>query len=441
MADVRQLIVVRTAGDEVEDVVDTVGGDIGGITLGTAGIKQPVGNVGAEGAVQLVLLQRGAVFRIGLLGGFQAVFVSLIDEGLLVALRVSSHLGGQLFLESGQLFIGEGLSLGLGVVIFRVSAVGLEHGVGDQELPVGHGVIAVGVSGVFRRDLLVGVGKAVLGGGGVAVGQRHDLEILAEVLLVAARAVDTCNVAAGVRAVVGGIQRQGGDLRVDGSLLIFGERVAVSLCRVIEGIGVGSVDQALIGEVIGPGLAGLFVIDLLVERRVGVDDVAHEVAVLVLHVAVGAFIEVVDHRGRQLVRADGGSRGVGSEEAARQHVEEHDDADDQNSADGNQRRLQALAHTFLCFVGSCGSGGLFLALVLFAGCAHVGSFLSLVISLSFAANRRQSADQAIQCVLYRKQPLYASKILQKGKSNSEKGRSAVPAAPAISIVPPRGTPH
>ena len=128
--------------------------------------------------------------------------------------------------------------------------------------------------------------------------------------------------------------------------------MAVGLCRVIEGIGVGSVDQALIGEVIGPGLAGLFVIDLLVERRVGVDDVAHEVAVLVLHVAVGAFIEVVDHRGRQLVRADGGSRGVGSEEAARQHVEEHDDADDQNSADGDQRRLQALAHTFLCFVGS-----------------------------------------------------------------------------------------
>jgi hypothetical protein len=34
-----------------------------------------------------------------------------------------------------------------------------------------------------------------------------------------------------------------------------------------------------------------------------------------------------------------------------------------------------------------------------------------------------------------------AKFCKREKSNSEKGRSAVPAAPAIPIVPPRGTPH
>ena len=40
------------------------------------------------------------------------------------------------------------------------------------------------------------------------------------------------------------------------------------------------------------------------------------------------------------------------------------------------RRLQALAHAFLCFIGSLRNCCLFLALVFFTGCAHLGSFLS-----------------------------------------------------------------
>ena len=74
--------------------------------------------------------------------------------------------------------------------------------------------------------------------------------------------------------------------------------------------------------------------------------------------------------------ADGRGGGVRGKEAAGQHIEEDNDTDDQNGADGDQRRLQALAHAFLCFIGSLRNCFLFLALVFFTGCAHLGSFLS-----------------------------------------------------------------
>ena len=379
VAHVREQIVVRAAGDVVQNVVNAaVVRDIGRVAFRAGCVEQPVGNVAAQRGIQLVFLQRIALVSITFLRGILRVFIGCVDEGLLVVCGVGGHRGGHLLLERGQLFLRQLLGGVAAVRCAFVAAVrrGLEQRVGDEELPVGHGVIAVGVRFILGGNLRVGIGEAVVDGLRIAACKRCNFKIFAEALLAAARAVDGRDIAVAVHVGIGGVEIERRELRLDGSLLLLGKRVAVGFGLVGDRVDLRCGGQTLLGEEIGPGLTGVGVIGLLVERRVGVQDIAHKIAVLLLHGAVGVFIEVVDHSRGKVVAADGRGGGVRGKEAAGQHIEEDNDTDDQNGADGDQRRLQALAHAFLCFIGSLRNCCLFLALVFFTGCAHLGSFLS-----------------------------------------------------------------
>ena len=148
MAHIREQIVVRAAGNEVQNVVNAaVIDNIGRVTLSAGCVEQPVGNVAAQRGIQLVFLQRIALVRITFLRGILRVFIGCVDEGLLVVCGVGGHRGGHLLLERGQLFLRQLLGGVAAVRCAFVAAVrrGLEQRVGDEELPVGHGVIAVGV--------------------------------------------------------------------------------------------------------------------------------------------------------------------------------------------------------------------------------------------------------------------------------------------------------
>ena len=378
MAHIREQIVVRAAGNVVQNVVNAaVIDNIGRVTLSAGCVEQPVGNIAAQRGIQLVFLQRIALVSITFLRGILRIFIGLIDEGLLVVLRIGSHLGSHLFLEGSQFFLGQFFS-GLSIFVCLVAAVrrGLEHRIRDEELPVGHGIIVIGIRFILSGKIRIGVGEAAVDGLRVAACKRCNLKIFTETFFVAACTVDSCDIAVPIHVGIGSIKVERRKLRINGGLLFLRKRVAVGLGFVGNRVDFGSGGQTLLGEEIGPSLAGIGIIGLLIKRRIGVEDITHKIAVLFLHAAVGVLIEVVDHSRGKLVAADSCRSGVRGEETAGQHVEEDNDADDQNSTDYSQRCLQAFAHAFFCFIGSLRNCCLFLALVFFTGCAHLGSFLS-----------------------------------------------------------------
>ena len=77
------------------------------------------------------------------------------------------------------------------------------------------------------------------------------------------------------------------------------------------------------------------------------------------------------------------------------------------------RRLQALAHAFLCFVGSLRGCGLLLALVLFTGCAHFG--IIPLISLGFARKKREIVPSGNSMRIIPKTAAICKQNFAKGK--------------------------
>ena len=183
VAHIREQIVVRAAGNEVQNVVNAaVIDNIGRVTLSAGCVEQPVGNIAAQRGVQLVFFQRVVLVRIAFLCGIQRIFIGCVDEGLLVVCGVGGHRGGHLLLERGQLFLRQLLGGVAAVRCAFVAAVrrGLEQRVGDEELPVGHGVIAVGVRFILGGNLRVGIGEAAVDGLRVAACKRCNLKIFTE---------------------------------------------------------------------------------------------------------------------------------------------------------------------------------------------------------------------------------------------------------------------
>ena len=376
MADVHEREVVRGAADVVNNVVAGFGLQRGAVALDARGVKQPVLRCGQAGGVGVVLTQRVAVIVIVGDARLRGIFLAQRDE---------------------LLFAGDGLRHLLGKrLCFRfrlvgdVGVVALHVGVGVEERAVAHAVIVVGVRRVFLGDLLRRVGQAVLIVGGVVSGKLRQLKILPEVLLVAARAVDVGQVAVGAAEVAElGVHIQVIQRGVDLGLLLLGERRTVGDSRVIDRVGAHGGFETFLGQVIRPGDALLFIIILLAQRRVGVDDVGVQVAVLVLKRGLCALEEVVDHSGGELMRADDGGGGVGSKIAARQHGEENDQRDEHCDRGDDQRGLETFAHAGLFTGGLLRSRGC-PALFLFAGCAHNG-----IIPLIFRVFRSKSGSAHI----------------------------------------------
>lgn len=200
-----------------------------------------------------------------------------------------------------------------------------------------------------------------------------------------------------------------------------GKRVAVGFGLVGDRVDLRCGGQTLLGEEISPGLTGVGVIGLLVERRVGVQNIAHKIAVLLLHGAVGVFIEVVDHSRGKVVAADGRGGGVRGKEAAGQHIEEDNDTDDQN---GCRRPISVVCRPllmpFFALLAVSGTAACSLRLffsrdaLIWDHSSHKSGFLP--------EKSGKSSPQAIQCVLYRKDAPYASIILR----NMQKKKSALP---------------
>ena len=371
VADVRQRIVVGVAGFKDRDVVRAVRLDAGSVAGLAAGIKEPVGELGL--AVVHLRAQGVAVVGVAVLGVLGSMLVGRGNEGLVALFSGVQHLVG-----SGLLELGEFLLVGL-----------VEQAVGHVEHAVVNGVIGVGVSFVFAYELVVGIGGLGLYVLGITGGEHFDGEELTEVLLVAARAVHGGDIAVDVGvAVEGGVGGEIHDGRVDVCLIVLGKGRAVGDCRVVDGKQARRALQALLREGIGPGDAVFFVVVLLIERRVGVDEIAHHVAVLAAHGVVGFLIEIVHHGGGQLVAANGRRGRVTGQIAAGQHGEKRDDGNYQYKADDADGPFQTLAHTlFLGYSGGFAGSDLLLALVLFARCAH---FRIIPLVYSCFARRRHS---------------------------------------------------
>ena len=179
-----------------------------------------------------------------------------------------------------------------------------------------------------------------------------------------------------------------GDGGVDAGLIVVGKRLAVCNCFVVDGVDARRAVQTLLNEGVCPGDAVFLVVVLLVERRVGVDHIAHHVAVLAAHGVIGFLIEIVHHGRCELVTAHGCGGRVTGKIAAGQHGEKGDNGNYQYKADDADGPFQTLAHTL--FLG-CGGGfagsDLLLALVLFARCAH---FRIIPLVYSCFARRRHS---------------------------------------------------
>ena len=329
-------------------------GNVGGVTILTGVIGQP----GLDGFGQIVLGNilaqgGGCVIAFLLLGG--GVLQAQLQELVLVALGLLGHGFGGLF-QSGQSVFADGfLTLG---------------GLGGQvELIVGD---AVKVAGIFRiisiHGSLVIVQLAVNMGGvflcGVADG--GELQIAVHI---AARAVGGGHISVGA-AETGhaGVQLQHLGFGLQRSLCVLAQGVAVGNSLIIDGVGAGGAVQSEVHQIVMPGLEVLGHVFLLAQGLFGIGHVAQQLR----HFLISGSVVEVQHGGGQLVTVGDAGGGVGGEEAAADHAQEDNGSDQNDCDDGVQDLLGGLAHALFGLGGGDSLGAdLFLALFLFAGCAHV----------------------------------------------------------------------
>ena len=369
--------------DEIGDLIAGGGFDSRYVALGAICVKQPVGQRTRSGGLGNVGVQRGVGIGIGLGLILGCVFQAEVDEGLLVGDLGGHLLGGGLGVSHRLVGLGLLLFVGqLGLAVGRFGVAGAVEG----EVAEGDTVVIVGICGILRIDLLIGIGQAVGNGAGIGLRDGVDAHVLGVALLIAAGAVLTgeegINVAV---AVDGGNAAHLVKLTLDGGFLILGQGKAVCDGLVIDGVGGSGVGQTGGDEVVGPALAGLFVVGLLAQSGVLVEEQAQVAAVVGGKVAVGVAAEVIDHSGRQLVFTDSRGGRMFCKEAGRQHGKENDHGDGKHCNHNAQSGLTALAHAlFLVLDFRSDVLSLLLALVFFTRCTHLGIIPLIVRCTKFA---------------------------------------------------------
>ena len=251
-------------------------GNVGLVAFLPAAVADPVGNDGADGGVAVI--GQGSAG-----GGGIGIHFQLGNGGIEVghALDVSA---------------GDGLGIGLGGgSLLLVGSLVIQVAAGGQVvLIVGVGVVDLGVLAVLGGYLIGGEGQAVLIAVLVAAGGQVGPQIVLVALQGGTLAVHGLQVIhrLGV-AVDTGIERQVGGDGIDLVLAVLVQLVAVLFGLLADGVdGLG----ALLGrgqEVVCPGLAGLFIVSLLVQSLAGVQAEQGQVGAVLGVEAVDGVDEVV----------------------------------------------------------------------------------------------------------------------------------------------------
>ena len=260
VADILGDLVMGVTADEVDDIVAAFAFDAVGVALGTRGVKQPLGDVGRAGAVELVAAERRRVIFVVALGILGSIGKCLLGEGLLVADRgkhgVGVGLGGS-HLEGALLFL---LFLGKFFAALILSGIAA---LGKVERTVGNAVIVVGVCRILSVDLLGGIGACLIEGRCVVLRNGADTQELLIALEAAACAEAGNKERVGVVvAVKRSVAAERGKLGLKRRFLLLGQRKAVCNGFVIDGIALCSGLKTLLNEIVIPALL-LVGIDIL----------------------------------------------------------------------------------------------------------------------------------------------------------------------------------
>ena len=360
VTDIGQLIGHIHVLHKVQHIV-AVGGiiNIGGVAGLPGVIADPVAVELQAVIFRISLPQGGGICVVALLLIRRRIFQSQLQECFLAALGRLSH-GLGLFFHLGQGFLADGiLAVFVGGVRFS----------GQIEHPEGHAVKVSGIRRIVGIDLILGVDQRGHDTVFIFLSQIVDSQEFLEVGLVAAGTIDggQIGIAAAV-AVDAGHQIHALQLAVDGSLRVFAEFKTLGDGFVINGIGAGGSGQGGIQQIVVP--RGIFIREIGLFRkrcfRIGKNGQQ------LLIVLIGIGVIVVDHGGSQLMTADHGGSGVGLKESAADHTKEDDGGHQYDGDYDAEYSFDSFTQSFFGILGRSGlSSQLFLALFLFAGCAHV----------------------------------------------------------------------
>ena len=359
MAHVDSVVVVFVSGQEVEDIVAAVCvGDGRHVACFTGTVKEPVHKQGVDIIIAVAGMQGGVGVFIGRLGAIDGKFQSFVritllrggggDHRICVGLRVLQCL----LVNGSLLFLGDFLRLF--VLILRSSCLGLVIAGTEIVGAIGGCGVFCGILVILRLDLLIGKGALVLELVGI-LRSRGAQPLISQIgILAAALAVNLVEIIVeGLEAVVLDLGLQLLQAVLYGLLAFSGKRVACGLRLIVNGVVKLCRFSGALHEIVRPCLAGLLVIDLLVNGLGGIRHKVAQIGAVVLIERVDRVVIIVAefHGGQLVITGAQGNGMLGYGLGPDDKAVEQPDADGQYQNEGNDADGSAPGLSLL-FLGS-----------------------------------------------------------------------------------------